>query len=179
MRRTAAAFFKNFLLVFLLSTMGYAHAIDSPGQRAKTIFHHLTGQILRDDSPLYLQLVELVKNENLTKVGDLAAKEASFIDSTVRLWASRMLTNEDPNLLLNDSLALLMGSVRDNLDARLLLTGDYTYGRDLAWAHRPGLIRGVTLCLMIWNSKVGHSAQYSTCTNPNGIPLSRNQHLVF
>lgn len=47
---------------------------------------------------------------------------------TVRQWAALYMTAGKTTVLsLDDAQALLMGSVRDNLDARLLLSGDYMY----------------------------------------------------
>lgn len=115
--------------IFLFSTTTFA--FDDAENQARFIFQRLNGKILKSGTPIYNQMVDLVRKGQTKDAALLATKEAGFVGSSVRHWAAQMLTKDaDPSILLSDSLALLMGSVRDNLDARLILTGNYIYAAD-------------------------------------------------
>lgn len=112
--------------------MQAANAEPDPGlAQARALYRSLTSRILRAGSPAELAMVGFVNAGDLVGAGNFATQEDSFLDSVVRSWSTELLTNAPgSNLPLNDSLAYLIGSVRDNLDARLLLTGNYIYGAD-------------------------------------------------
>ncbi len=116
-------------ITFLTGTS--ARAFDDAENQARFIFQRLNGKILKSGTPIYNQMVDLVRKGQVKEAGLLATKETGFVGAAVRHWAASVLTKDaDPSVLLSDSLALLMGSVRDNLDARLLLTGNYIYAAD-------------------------------------------------
>jgi hypothetical protein len=120
------------LIFIALSLSGSgAFAQDADFQTAREIYRRLTAGVLRQDSELAHEIQALVAQKKLYEAGLLATKQPGFLDSTVRWWSDDILTrNTNPNLGLNDSLAMLMGSVRDNMDARNLLTGNFAYGAD-------------------------------------------------
>jgi hypothetical protein len=120
-----------FCATFSLLSFGRADTTSPEEARARFIYQQLTARRLLPNTPAFTQMVSLIKQRKLFEAGALAAQEPSFIGSTVRLWSTSILSADgDPNMPLNDSLAFLMGSVRDNLDGRLILTGNFIYGRD-------------------------------------------------
>lgn len=118
-------------LLLLLNVFSAVNAAGVEVGQASLIYYRITNKILRPNSPGYAQMSNFVASGQLFEAGMFAANEDSFIDSTVRLWASNLLLPEgDPNLELNDSLAFVMGIARDDEDARTLLTGNFIYGGD-------------------------------------------------
>jgi hypothetical protein len=99
--------------------------------QARAIYRRLTNELLRAGSPDEQAMLGFVRAGDLAGAARYATQKDSFIDSVVRSWSTELLTNAPgTNLPLNDSLAYVIGSVRDNLDARELLTGNYLYAAD-------------------------------------------------
>lgn len=123
---------RNFITFIIALTLAYpAFGFDQFEEEAKFIYQRLTGKFLKQGGSTYNEMVALLKKGQKLQAAELATQEPSFIAATVRYWGAMMLSNDsDPLLLLNDGLAMVMGSVRDNQDARELLIGDYAYGRD-------------------------------------------------
>jgi len=119
------------ILSALLFFKPAAHAFDGVEQEARFIYQRLSGRTLRAGTPVYNQMVDLIRKNQRRDAALLATQASGFVGGVVRHWGAQLLTNEsNPSLALNDSLAMLMGAVRDNLDARLLLTGNFIYGAD-------------------------------------------------
>lgn len=115
----------------LTSIEEFSGPLTTSEETARFLYSRLSGKTLVKDTPLYNQLVSWADLGKFREIAEAGTKETGFINSVVRQWGANILTQDKtPGLGLNDSLAFLMGSVRDNLDARTLLTGDFTYGGD-------------------------------------------------
>lgn len=91
----------------------------------------LTGRPLTRFNKNAAQIQLLFESGQVREAAWALTKDPGFLSSTVWQWAGLLLSSgKRPNRLLDDALAMLIGTVRDNLDARELLTGDYTYGAD-------------------------------------------------
>lgn len=108
-----------------------AVAAPEPADQARSIYRRLSGRPLTSRDARYNQFVEWVRTGRKRDVAVAATEDPGFAGSIVRQWGSLLLTvQKNPNLQLNDTLATLIGSVRDNLDARTLLTANHIYGAD-------------------------------------------------
>ena len=125
--------FRNLIVygLFCVSISAIADSQSNAQYDASFVFQRITGKPLNKKHPKYQQFLQLAQTGNLKEIARIASDEPSFVAATVRQWGSLYLSSgKVPNLALNDALATLIGSVRDNMDARLLLTGDYLYGAD-------------------------------------------------
>jgi hypothetical protein len=129
--RTPRCFrFLPLLVAFVLPSPSRADEDPTLGQ-ARFLYRHLTNQLLRPGSADERAMLAATRGGDPAAAAAYATGKDSFVDSVVRSWATELLTSTPGvNLPLNDSLAYLVGSVRDNLDARLLLTGNFLYGAD-------------------------------------------------
>lgn len=119
--------------LFISSLLACADEGQAPSyatiEKANFIYAHLTGKMLSRRNPNYQKYIDLISQGKADAVATLITEEPAFIGATVRQWASLTLSfGKKPNIELNDALAMMMGSVRDNRDARELLTGNFTYG---------------------------------------------------
>lgn len=101
---------------------------DPNTKHARNLFRRLAGV----DVPIFERRFVRVKNVldrgDLREAARIVTEEPSFYDVTVRRFAARMSTREErPDVSLNDFTATMVGATRDELDARLLLTGDFLY----------------------------------------------------
>ena len=100
----------------------------SPQDRAKITFQRLTGTGLQESDPRYNQMVTAINAGNPGAAARIATADANFYGVVLRNWASPFssadgaLDNE-----LDDMQALAVGIVRDDADARQLLTGNFHY----------------------------------------------------
>ncbi len=123
-----------FVVTLMVATLAnnqhsFAQLQPDPFLVSKKIYQTLTGKFLQKNTPIADQLTNLIAAGDYLSAARLAAQDPSFTGGVVRSWAANLLTlNQDPLLGLNDSLALMIGSVRDNLNAKMLLAGNYTYG---------------------------------------------------
>jgi hypothetical protein len=98
---------------------------------AQRLYARLAGIPLKPGSAKHTEVERLIREGKLLEAAALAVEEESFYSAVLRSWASQMLTvTESPSAQLNDAQAMVIGAVRDDLDARTLLTGDFTYGVD-------------------------------------------------
>lgn len=117
------------LMSFLYLTQSQAQSKSNSLLEAKKIYNKLTGKFLNPTSQLSKDMVVLIENNNLKESARLAASESSFVNAVVRNWSANLISkNQEPLMSLNDSLAFMMGAVRDNLNAKSLLVGDFSYG---------------------------------------------------
>jgi hypothetical protein len=100
----------------------------SPEDRAKTIFQRLTGTGLREADSRYAQMVSAINAGNTAGAARMASADANFYGVVLRNW-SAPFSSADGALdnPLDDLQALAIGLVRDDADARLLLTGNMHY----------------------------------------------------
>jgi len=125
---------QSFIIFICITSYGvqtHSSFVTPSEIKLQLIYSHLASKPLLKRDPRYAVALNWIDNGEEKKVAEMAISNEGFINSTARIWASKLLSKtEETNLPLNDSLAFVIGSVRDNLDARLLLTGDYLYIAD-------------------------------------------------
>ena len=103
-------------------------------RRAAFLFRRLTGVTVPVTHPLIAQMATEIAGG--TRIGwlraaQIATSQPEFYNITVRDFAARMATREETvNAPLNDFVATIIGVVRDNENARSLLTGNFYYAAD-------------------------------------------------
>ncbi len=108
-----------------------AEVITPARTKAQLIYKRITGINSPIDNPVIKAMEPLVGTGNLVDAALLATQENAFYNITVRDFAARMSTREGSvNVPLNDMSATIIGAVRDNLDGRQLLTGNFSYRGD-------------------------------------------------
>ena len=112
------------LLVLVFSQLCLAGV--SP--RSQLLFRRLTGVPLLATDTRAKGFDDLVQAGKLKEAAAIATADKNFLAVTVRDWAAPFSNrDESPVVELDDLQALFIGVVRDNLDARLLLTGTFRY----------------------------------------------------
>ena len=82
-------------------------------------------------SPEFSQMQELLRSGRFTEALRIPMGSSSFLSVRIRDWIAPLLSREGlPYEPFNDAEALWIGIVRDDLDARNLLTGDFSYVPD-------------------------------------------------
>jgi hypothetical protein len=121
----------TFLVLLSLAVLSSNHAIASPRTYAQRLFDRLGATSLLPGTPKLAQIEGMVAQGQLLEAAKLATEEDAFYSVVMKTWAARMLSVDDnPYAGLNDAQALILGSTRDGLDARTLLTGDFAYSPD-------------------------------------------------
>ncbi len=126
--------FKLFTRVIVL-TIGLglpqsASAHTPPERVAKRLFSRLTGTPMAGRDSRLKTMSELLSQGDDFRAAEIAMDDEDFYGVTIKHWASQMANKEEnPFVPLDDFQALVIGIVRDDLDARLLLTGDFTYAK--------------------------------------------------
>ncbi|MBK8203410.1 MAG: hypothetical protein IPK68_14140 [Bdellovibrionales bacterium] len=106
-------------------------AISSTRLKAAILYHRLAGVRVPIDHPILDEVEDLLLKKLDSQAAALITKEASFYDITVRDFAALMSTREETlRAPLTDFIATVVGATRDQLDARLLLSGDFYYKAD-------------------------------------------------
>jgi hypothetical protein len=131
-------YFNYFFWVTLVASFPFCQvkaagaAKPSPAQNtARFLYQRLAGRPLTLGSSNEVTMTGLIEKGEIASAAAIATEDDAFIDVTARHFGSILLTSgQQGNVALNDSLALVAGALRDNLDARTLLTGDYSYGAD-------------------------------------------------
>lgn len=95
---------------------------------AVRLFDRITGSAINIDDPRLQAISNLVRSNHKHEALELATSDPQFLDLTVRQWIAPS-SNYDASTRVefNDFIAMVMGVVRDDLDARILLTGDFQY----------------------------------------------------
>lgn len=94
----------------------------------KKLAERIVGTKLPGDSDLVSRMRILYNNGDKRAAAQLAINDPSFINITVKQMGLKMSTRaETMRTELNDFVATYMGIIRDDLDARLMLTGDFYY----------------------------------------------------
>ncbi len=116
------------LFIFANIQNAWAQSNDIYSIEAKKIVERLSGTKVPADHPLLLEATAALRSGNRLGASQAGTKHPGFLNSTVKLMALKMSTREETiNLVLNDFAASFIGTVRDNGDARDLLTGDFHY----------------------------------------------------
>jgi hypothetical protein len=126
------------LLVLLTACTALADApTPDPVGYAKKLFQRLAGVPILPTDSRYAALTAAATKGDLKGAAAIATADDGFYSTTVRDMAA-IMDNKDgsPLLVLDDFQATMIGATRDDLDARTLLTGDYSY-REPASAGLP------------------------------------------
>ena len=111
---------------FLLSASG--RPVTPLEQYTAKIFHRLTGTTIAIYHPRFQRMVRLIKNNKIDEAIDLMLEEESFLNIRMRNIAAPLSSKDDKiDEPFNDMQALIIGVTRDELDARVILTGDIRY----------------------------------------------------
>lgn len=100
-------------------------------KRAKDLHARLTGIKTPIGDPILNQMASMISAGNEMAAANLATQDARFYNITVRDFAAK-LSNRDETIEtpLNDFIATIIGSVRDNRNAKTLLTDNLVYQAD-------------------------------------------------
>lgn len=123
---------------FLIScvTMSSAFAVD-PDQamidKGRTIYSRLTGKKPKISDPKFIQMVGLLKAGKNIEAAAIATDDAGFVNNTLRLFAAPIhnASQSYRQTELSESMAFIMGKIRDRADYREILTGKDYYVPDL------------------------------------------------
>ena len=118
-----------------LPTKNYASfdiAVDAPISASRTlaleIYKRLVGVSTPIDNPVLVDMEQQIDAGNLRAAAAIATQEPGFYNLVVRDFAAQMSTRDETiNEPLNDFIATFIGVAKDDLDARLLLTGNFFY----------------------------------------------------
>ena len=128
-------FRKLFFLGCLIGVPNFLHA-DIAHQASgrdlgSRLFQRLAGVPISNSDPRYPAYAAAISKGDLLSAAKIATEDSNFYNITLRNW-SAVMANKDgsPLVPLDDFQAMVIGSVRDNQDARTLLTGNFTYSVD-------------------------------------------------
>lgn len=106
--------------------------------RAQEIFNRLTGAKIPVTDTRIIAMEREILNGSPANAAAIATDDARFLNVTVRDFAAKMSNRDQTvNTPLNDFIATIIGVVRDNINAKDLLTKDITYVGDPAQAPIP------------------------------------------
>lgn len=135
---------------------------------AKKIYERVVGTKVPLDSPVLQSMAQQVSQGNLGAAADIAMTESDFINVTVKQMATKLSTREETiRAPFNDFVATFMGLIRDDLDGRLLLTGNFYYMAD-----STRMPAGVTVRSVIRDDVVGTNRHYEDLGNNRNINLN-------
>lgn len=124
---------RNLALVAILLAGAAQARTDDPQSVAMHLFKRLTGTPILLKDPRLAQMVTAVTKGDLQSAAHIATDDDHFYGDIVRGFAAPMATrSESPLVPLDDFQATIVGAVRDDLDARTLLTGNYLYAANLS-----------------------------------------------
>ncbi len=126
---------RNILVLLLSLALGVTYASAAALQasqesidKTKLLFRRITGVPLNNQDPRLLQMAQLIENGEDQKAAAIATEDVYFYHVTLKNMAAVMSNRtETPYVGLDDFQATFIGAVRDELDARTLLTGNYLY----------------------------------------------------
>jgi hypothetical protein len=129
---------------------GPATCFAGAKEQAQRLFDRLNGYPISVSDPRLAQMTSKIASGDLLGAAEIATNEDGFYNITLKKWGATMSNRsevaifQDPDRAmtpffgsLSDFNATIIGAVRDNLDARLLLTGDFIYKADSS-IDKPG-----------------------------------------
>jgi hypothetical protein len=139
----------GFLLFGVLALPTHAQVVPEPmapisaaRTKAALIYQRLTGIKAPIDSPILKTMEAQVASGDLMGAAATATNDPEFYNNTVKHFAARMSTREESiSAGLNDFVATVIGIVRDDRQAREMLTGNYIYVPTAAAQSQPGFRR--------------------------------------
>ena len=112
----------------LLQGLASANTSTDYGGR---LFERLAGVPLTLADPRYPKYSDLIAAKDLKGAAAVATDDSGFYNTTLRDWAAIMANKDGSPLIdLDDFQAMVIGAVRDDADARTLLTGNFSYRVD-------------------------------------------------
>lgn len=106
--------------------------------KASEIYERLTGTKTPIYNPLLLQMEQRLNAGDGVGAASLVTEHPLFYNIVVRNFAGKMSNRDETiNFPLNDFTATVIGAVRDNLNAKTLLSGNYFYHGDPTKAAVP------------------------------------------
>lgn len=151
--------------ILMIFTLTGARVSASPDAvtAAKKMLERLTGTKVPGDSAPLRQMADLIEQGQLRSAAFVAVQQPGFYNVTVKQMGLKMSTREESlRTPLNDFTAFLIGAVRDDLDARLLLTGNFYYRGDSALV--PA---GLTVRSDVLNDIVKSNNHYADLDRPD------------
>lgn len=131
----------GFLLIGALVFSFGAQALDAD-REAKRLLERMAGSKVPGDHPLLPRIKSHIQNGQWYQAADVAMEHPGFLNITVKQMALKMSTRDESILTaFNDFAAAFIGVVRDNRDARTLLTGNFQYIGDMNKAPQGVTIR--------------------------------------
>lgn len=132
--------------------------ISANRKLALEIYKRLVGITTPIDNPLLVEMENKLNQGDKRGAAQLATQESGFYNLVVRDFAARMSTREESiNETFNDFIATFIGVIRDNLDARLLLTGNFFYKANIDTPVRSNTLSDI----------LGSNRHYSDLENNN------------
>lgn len=124
---------KTILAVSLL--VGFTSSVTEGSTPSRSyslrLFERLAGVPLMLSDPRLAQVEKLVSEKKFGEAAGIATDDSNFYRVTVRDWAAQMSNREETTLVeFDDFQAYVIGVVRDRIDARQLLTGNFRYQGD-------------------------------------------------
>lgn len=112
------------LCLFVFSSLCLAEKEDL----ARHLFRSLAGAPLLSGDPRLSQMNALLVQNKWREASQIATEDDGFFHTTIRDWAAVMSNRkESPFVPFNDFEAFVIGVVRDGIDARQFLTGNFRY----------------------------------------------------
>lgn len=132
-----AAFVISSSSVLLAGTAPEDTSIQASIPAAKRLFRRLTGVPILLTDPRLSQMAGLIAEGRAREAAAIATEDSNFYQVTVKNLAAELSSkNETPYIGLDDFQATFIGTVRDEIDARSLLTGNYLYKSPIGVASR-------------------------------------------
>jgi hypothetical protein len=129
--RTFAVLAVQAFAIVAFSQMAHAQVADVYQEQGKKLLERMSSTKVSADDPLLQQVAAKLRAGDPIGAAALAQTHPNFLNTTVKLMALKMSTREETiRIPLNDFAASFMGVTRDQLDARLLLTGNFFYMAD-------------------------------------------------
>lgn len=134
-------FFIPILLILISCVDVFAQLIQVPAirpdtqapitamrKKAQRLYERMTGTITPIDNPVLVQMEQKLNQGQLQEAAALVTEQPNFYNITVKQMALKMSTREETiRIPFNDMAAMIVGVVRDETDARELLTGNFNY----------------------------------------------------
>ncbi len=135
-----------YIIGFLAIILAPIHGAEASGidaeVEAKRLLERLAATKVPADHPLIPKMKSEIEKGRWYPAADLAMTHPGFLNVTVKQMALKMSTREETiQQDFNDFAAFFVGLVRDDLDARQLLTGNFQYIGDASRAPAGVTIR--------------------------------------
>lgn len=118
---------KLLMIVFLFAFSPSSYAIDAKIE-AKRLLERISGTKVSASHPFIPEMATYIEMGLWYEAAEVALNHPNFLNVTVKQMALKMSTREESiQTEFNDFAAMFIGVVRDQIDARQLLTGNFHY----------------------------------------------------